>query len=83
MWREITAAFRFDDPASTAILRVGLEAHQRMRECRDAITRDGPSVKDRWGAPRGHPLLTAERDARSGFLAAMRRLNLDLAGGSS
>jgi phage terminase small subunit len=79
MWRELSAAFAFDDPASLAILRVALEAHGRSRECREAIDRDGAAIRDRWQQLKPHPLLASERDARAAFLAAMRSLNLDLA----
>lgn len=78
MWRAITAEFLFADPASLALLRSALEAHQRARECRLAIDKDGLTTQDRFGQVRAHPLLAAERDARAAFLAAMRALNLDL-----
>ena len=80
LWRDLTASHAFDDPASLALLRTALESHQRARRCREAIDRDGESVRDRWGQVKGHPLLSAERDARASFLSAMRLLNLDLAG---
>lgn len=78
MWRAIVGDFTFEDPASQALLRSALEAHQRARHCRLAIERDGEAVKDRFDQVRAHPLLAAERDARAAFLAAMRMLNLDL-----
>lgn len=78
MWRDITAANRFEDPASTAMLRTALEAHQRARRCREQVDRDGEAVKDRWDQLKPHPLLAAERDARAAFLSAMKALNLDL-----
>ena len=59
-----------------AVLCSGLEAHQRMRECREIITREGvttPGVSKRI-----HPLLAVERDARSAWLAAVRALGLQL-----
>jgi hypothetical protein len=78
MWRDIISGFRFDDPASLALLRSALEAHMRARRCRVVIDRDGETVLDRFEQTRAHPLLAAERDARAAFLAAMRALNLDL-----
>jgi hypothetical protein len=80
MWRDLTAAHRFDDPASLALLRTTLEAHQRARRCRETIDREGEAVKDRFDQIKPHPLLAAERDARSAFLMGMRALNLDLVG---
>jgi hypothetical protein len=61
-----------------ALLRTTLEAHQRTRHCREAIDRDGEALADRFGQLKPHPLLAAERDARSAFLAGMKALNLDL-----
>ncbi len=78
MWRDITTEFSFDDPASLALLRSALEAHQRARRCRLVIDQEGEAVRDRFNQSRAHPLLAAERDARAAFLAAMRALNLDL-----
>lgn len=82
MWRELTAEFTFDDAASRALLRAALEAHQRARRCRETVERDGEVFRDRFGQLRPHPLLSAERDARAAFLAAMRTLNLDLGAAS-
>lgn len=78
LWSEVHAAFVLDDAASLALFRSALEAHQRARRCREAIDRDGEAVRDRWNQLKPHPLLSAERDARAAFLAAMRALNLDL-----
>ncbi|MGM4886342.1 hypothetical protein [Tardiphaga sp. 11_C7_N12_6] len=78
MWRDWTAAHRFEDEASLALLRTTLEAHQRGRHCREAIDKDGEAVTDRFGQLKPHPLLAAERDARSAFFAGMKSLNLDL-----
>lgn len=78
MWREWTAAHQFGDEASLALLRTTLEAHQRSRHCREQIDRDGEAMKDRFGQLKPHPLLAAERDARSAFFAGMKSLNLDM-----
>ena len=64
---------------ATAVLRSGLEAHQRMRECREIITREG--VTRTVGSSKHlklHPLLAVERDARSAWLAAVKALGLEL-----
>lgn len=80
LWSDLTAAHRFDDAASLALLRTTLEAHQRARRCREVIDRDGETVTDRFNQIKLHPLIPAERDARAAFLAGMRALNLDLTG---
>jgi phage terminase small subunit len=80
LWRAIVTDFEFRDAASIALLAAALEARQRSRRCREVVDRDGEAVQDRFGQTKPHPLLMAERDARSAFLAAMRVLNLDIAG---
>jgi len=78
LWDRIHAAFSVDDAASVALLTTALESHQRARRCRERIDADGETVRDRFGQLRPHPLLQAERDARNGWLASVRALNLDL-----
>ena len=80
MWRDVVRLYDFSDAPSQALLRTALEAHQRGRRCRERIDKDGEAVLDRFGTIKAHPLLAAERDARAGFLAAMKALALDLTG---
>lgn len=83
LWNSIVTEFTFEDPASLALLASALESHGRARRCRDSIDKVGELVRDRFGQAKPHPLLAAERDARSAFLTAMRLLNLDIAGSGS
>jgi P27 family predicted phage terminase small subunit len=78
LWKRVVTAFAFRDPASTALLATALEAHARCRTARETIDADGAAIRDRFGQLRPHPLLNAERDARTAWLRAMRALNLDL-----
>lgn len=55
-----------------------MEAFDQMRQCQIAIKRDGPILPDRFGFPKAHPLLSAERGSRAQMLAAMAALHLDL-----
>ena len=80
LWNKIVSAQRFEDPASLAALAAGMEAHARMRKCREQIDKDGETVRNRFGELRVHPLLTAERDARAAFLGCLKTLRLDLIG---
>ena len=80
LWREFVTSHRFEDSPSLTLLTTTLEAHARMRRCREQIDKDGEAVTDRWGQIKSHPLLSAERDARSSFLAGLRALHLDLGG---
>ncbi len=58
--------------------RVALEAHQRARECREQIDRDGLTIEGRDGQVKVHPLVAAERDARAAWLSAIKALGLEL-----
>ena len=78
LWRQLAKDYGLTDAAGQSILRVGLEAHDRMRECQQAIAKDGALLVDRFGQQKPHPLLAAERDARGQFLGAMRQLNFDV-----
>jgi len=60
------------------VLTTALEAHKRAREAREAIARDGMTVVGRDGQAKVHPLLAVERDARAGWLAAIKQLGLEL-----
>jgi P27 family predicted phage terminase small subunit len=59
------------------VLVSALEAHQRSRQCREVIDRDGMTVVGRDNQVKPHPLLSAERDARGQWLAAIKALGLD------
>jgi P27 family predicted phage terminase small subunit len=75
------AVFRdFDLPTETAlaILTAGLESHMRARLAREQVDKDGMTITGRDGQEKVHPLLAVERDARSGFLQAVKLLGLDL-----
>jgi P27 family predicted phage terminase small subunit len=78
-WREIVTDFAIDDRAGLLLLTQAAEAWDRARDCRQAIERDGVTVRDRFDQVRPHPLLPAERDARAAFLQAVKHLHLDIA----
>jgi len=69
--------FSIETQTAQAVLTVALEAHQRARECREIVAREGMTVVGRDGQAKVHPLLAVERDARQSFLAAFRALGLD------
>jgi P27 family predicted phage terminase small subunit len=78
IWQQLASEYGISDAAGLHVLRVGLEAHDRMRAAQKAIEADGATVTDRWGQVKAHPLLSVERDARAQFLAAVKQLNFDL-----
>ena len=78
LWTAITEEYVIDDAAGLHILQVALEAFDRSQAAREAIDKCGMILKDRFGAPKPHPLLPVERDARAAFLSGLKALNLDL-----
>lgn len=78
LWLSITSDYEIDDSAGLSILKVALEAFDRMRAAQAAIERDGLVLRDRYNQLRNHPAATIERDARSGFLLGMKALRLDI-----
>jgi P27 family predicted phage terminase small subunit len=78
IWRHVFEDFELATRTAEAVLTSALEAHQRARECREAITREGMTVAGRDGQVKVHPLIAAERDARGAFLTAIRVLGLEL-----
>ncbi len=66
------------DEAGLLLLGEAMQALSRLETCREAINRDGAAQRDRFGQVRPHPLLAAERDARSGMLQALKAMHLDI-----
>lgn len=77
-WAQVVAEYGIADAAGLALLTTATECLDRIRAAQAAIARDGAVVRDRYGRPKIHPATVLERDARNGFLAALRALNLDL-----
>lgn len=77
-WRLIREEFDITDDAGKLLLQTAMEAFDRAVNCRTRIDEDGELVKDRFDQMKPHPLLAAERDARTQMLAAMKQMNLDL-----
>lgn len=77
-YRSLTDEYGIEDQAGKLLLQTALEAFDRMKAAAKRINADGDAVEDRFGQVKPHPLLNAERDARSQMLAALKQLNLDL-----
>jgi P27 family predicted phage terminase small subunit len=77
-WRKIVDEYHIGDSGGLAILQVMCEAWQRMRQAQKILEVEGPTVTDRFGQSKAHPLCAIERDARSQVLQAIKSLNLDL-----
>ncbi|MBP7568796.1 MAG: hypothetical protein KBA95_01935 [Acidobacteria bacterium] len=78
-WLRLTEEYALDDPAAQLILTTAFEAFDRMRGAQRELTlAGGVTFRDRFGKPKVHPAVAVERDARAGWLAALKQLNLDL-----
>jgi P27 family predicted phage terminase small subunit len=77
-WRRIVDEYHIGDSGGLAILQIMCEAFDRMRQAQKILAEEGPTITDRFGQLKGHPLLNTERDCRGQVLAALKQLNLDL-----
>ena len=80
LWTKYTNEFEIDDAHGRVLLRLALEAHDRMREAQEHIVEHGAIFKDRFGGLKPNPSVAIERDSRQAMLAALRRLNLEVEG---
>lgn len=78
-WRQrIIAEYEITDDAGLLLLQTALEAFDRLRNCQRDIGEAGETITDRFGQPKPHPLLAAERDSRAALMAGLKALNLDI-----
>lgn len=77
-YRRLMAEFEIRDEAGRLLLETAMRAFDRGESARTLLEKDGITIVDRWGQQKPHPAATVERDARSGMLAALRALNLDI-----
>ena len=78
LWHDIFRDYNLASLASDAVLVTTLEAHQRARQAREQIDRDGMTIIGRDKQIKVHPLLAVERDARQQWLAGLKALGLEL-----
>jgi hypothetical protein len=77
LYATLVRSYGLRDAASLVILTEALTSLKIARECHQQIARDGRTHLIA-GSPRVHPLVAAERDARSAFLCGLKMLNLEL-----
>lgn len=78
LWRDVVRDYAVDDAAGQALLLRACEALDGLRECQQAIRKDGIVTSGSRNQPRPHPLLRYEAEYSRQMLAAFRALNLDL-----
>jgi hypothetical protein len=77
LWRDIVAAYEFNDRGSYETLYQACSAADRAEKCRAAIDADGEVLKTR-GSVRDHPLIKHELANRAFVCRSLARLGLDL-----
>lgn len=78
LWIDLAAEYHITDAGGLALLTTACECLDRMRAAQASIAKDGELVTDRYGAPKLNPACGLEKDARAGFLAAVKALRLDV-----
>ncbi len=75
-YRRLVAEYSIDDISGLRVLRQACECLDLIEETRREISKQGLVIRDRFNQPRANPLLSTQRDARAGFLAALKMLGL-------
>lgn len=75
-WRDVVRDYDLE-PHHRRVLTAAAEAWDRMLQARELLDADGITYTDRFGAPRKHPAVSIEENARIAFLRAVRELALD------
>ena len=65
------------EPFHLDVLEQAARSLDRAEACRKQVDAEGLTIKDRFDQTKSHPLLSAERDARSAFRQLYRELGLD------
>lgn len=77
IYKNLIENYDFNNGADLQVLQTTLESFDRCQAARKQIEEDGLIVVDRFGVPKPHPLLPAERDSRAAFLSGLKALKLD------
>ena len=75
LWRDVTARYLMS-PAELALFEGGLKLLDRADEARAIVDAEGLTVVDRYGSPRGHPLIDLEVRCRSAYAQTVRQLGV-------
>ena len=78
IWAHVLGDYELSTETAIDVLTTALEAHQRAREARETISREGMQLPGRDGQAKVHPLLAVERDASAAWLAGIKALGLEL-----
>ena len=77
LFDRVSARWTLDDVAGQ-ILRLACESIQRAGDCAAITASEGLTIRDRWGAPKTHPMALLERDHRNAAANSLQKLGLNL-----
>lgn len=77
LWRRLVAAYQFEQH-QLRLLRLALEALDRVDEARRVVGSQGAYFTDRYGQPRAHPAIGVEKDSSIRAARLFRELAIDV-----
>src|SRR5210317_108131 len=77
-YRNLVEYYGIDDAGGLELVTIAAQCVDRMHAADQAIDELGLLVLDRYNKPRANPAIAIEERARTGLLAAIRQLGLDL-----
>lgn len=78
LWLELQREYGITDTGGLTLLTTAAECLDRMRNAQALIKQHGECMPSARTGLRVNPAVNIEKDARSGLLAALKLLNLDL-----
>jgi len=75
-WRSVVGTYDLEQHHER-VLTLAATAYDRATEARETLAEDGTYFRDKHGAPKAHPAVSVERDARLAFARLIRELDLD------
>lgn len=76
-WNRLMTEYTDWSADALMTLGAGLQAFDRWKQAEETISRDGPTVLDRFQQEHAHPLLKTEHDSRAAMLKALGALGLE------
>ncbi len=78
-WRDVVRDYLLE-PHHLRLLTLAGESWDRCQQAREAVTKDGAYIRDRWGQLKAHPGIAVERDNKIAFARLIREIDLDCEG---
>jgi hypothetical protein len=78
-FNSMLSGYELNGAAAVAVLVRAAEAVDRIAAAQASIAKDGEIITNQYGVPKLNPACVLEKEARNGFLSAMRMLNVEFA----